>query len=41
MTVKHLPHNLTFTVVFPIWGAGYSGIKRKKIVDVIHNKAYY
>lgn len=40
MTVKDLPHDLAFTVAFPIWGAAYSGIRRKQAVDVIHNTAY-
>lgn len=42
MTVKGLPHNLAFTVVFRFGGIGgvYSGVKRKQTADVIHNKAY-
>lgn len=39
MTVKDLPHHVTFTVVFPIWGAVYSGMKRKQAGDVTNSKA--
>lgn len=39
MTVKDLPHHVAFAVVFPIWGAGYPGTKRKQTGDVTNNKA--
>lgn len=39
MTVRDLPHHVAFTVVFPIWGAVYSGTKRKQTGDGTNNKA--
>lgn len=39
MTVKDLAHHVTFTLVFPIWGAVYSGMKRKQTGDVTNSTA--